>query len=91
MLTLATLALSDASHNFKVRTDLRTDGVPTILNYDMATFERLLRDGESYPFKPFSDAYVKKALADPVDWVKKAPSYTPTMAPCVVPGNQSSI
>lgn len=60
-----------SSGPYLVRTDLRTDGVPTILNYNLSRYQALLKDGDTYPFKPFSAAYVKKALADPVDWVAK--------------------
>ena len=52
-----------------VRTDLRTDGVPTILNYDLAIYRSLVQ--ESYPFTPFSEAYVRRALSEPIDWIAK--------------------
>ncbi len=53
----------------KTRYDLRPDGVPVVLNYDRAAFERAT--SESFPFKPFSAAYVKKALMEPVDWIER--------------------
>jgi hypothetical protein len=54
-----------------VRHDLRADGVPvTLLAEDDIRREMALL-GSSFPFQPFSAAYVKSALADPIDWRTK--------------------
>eukprot|EP00812_Abedinium_dasypus_P006053 NODE_1762_length_1067_cov_363.633399.p1 GENE.NODE_1762_length_1067_cov_363.633399~~NODE_1762_length_1067_cov_363.633399.p1 ORF type:complete len:342 (-),score=58.31 NODE_1762_length_1067_cov_363.633399:24-983(-) len=53
-----------------IRTDLRTDGVPVILNPDIAAeFEQMSANG--VPFQKFSDEYVAHALATGVDWRTK--------------------
>jgi cathepsin L len=60
--TFVTLSLSST-------TDLRRDGVSVIKpihGHVQKEFESILRD--SYPFKPFSDAYVKTAKATPTNW-----------------------
>lgn len=49
---------------------MRTDGAPVYAG--SYSYEQFRADtSESYPFKPFSDSAVKKALSTEVDWVKK--------------------
>jgi cathepsin L len=56
---------------YRLDFDLRTDGVPVRLlapGQLQRELELQIGDGPRYPFKKFSDAYVKKALAATVDW-----------------------
>lgn len=56
------------------RPDLRNDGVPIVLHPPgalEAEFARQMNGHPSYPFKPFSDDYVRQALSEPVDWRKR--------------------
>lgn len=60
--------ISDAS---PLNTALRPDGKPVALLGPGEYEEQLARLAESnppFPFRPFSEAYVKKALATPTDW-----------------------
>ena len=49
---------------------LRSDDVPVKLAPDL-TSEFAINRVNAYPFKPFSEAFVKKALDEGVDWVAK--------------------
>ena len=60
----ALLLLPPTAAEATLRYDLRTDGVPVLLApQTAASFD--------YPFKPFPQSFVSKALAASVDWQQK--------------------
>ena len=63
----AALIFASAAASAASDAELRRDGVP-VLRMPPGQLEKELRLGDGFPFKPFSDAYVKKAKATPTNW-----------------------